>query len=78
MPFTAPSLDEINLLCRFNLDSTQAGLKIHSSADASIISAAQRLHQKELITQSDGGYLTPLGQHAAQHAQQLSLILNKA
>lgn len=78
MPFTAAHLDEINLLCRFNLDSTQAGLKIHSSADARVISAAQSLHQKELITQPDGGYLTALGLHAAQHAQQLSLILNKA
>lgn len=77
MPFTAASLDEINLLCRFNLGSTQAGLKIHSSADASVIRAAERLHQKELITQPDGGYLTTLGQHAAQHAQQLAQILAK-
>jgi len=77
MSFTATSLDEINLLCRFNLDTTQTGLKIHSSADASVVSAAQRLHEKGLITQPDGGYLTALGQHAAQHAQQLSQILNK-
>ena len=77
MPFTTAHLDEINLLCRFSLDTTQSGLKIHSNADARMISAAQRLHQKELITQSDGGYLSTLGQHAAQHAQQLLQILNK-
>ena len=76
MPVTAPSRDEINLRCRFNLDTTQAGIKIHSSAEAHGISAAQRLHHKELITLPDGGYLTALGQHAAQHAQQRSQILN--
>lgn len=75
MPFNAATLDEINLLCRFNLDSTQAGLKIHSSAEASVLAATQRLYDKGLITQPDGGYLTTLGQHAAQHAQQLLQIL---
>ncbi len=75
MPFTTTLVDEINLLSRFNLDSAQEGLKIHSSAESSVKTAAKRLHEKGLITQPDGGYLTNLGISAAEHAQQLLRIL---
>ena len=75
MPFSNAQLDDINLLCRFNLDSTQAGLKIHSAAGPQVQAAARRLFEKGLITQGDGGYLTDLGHKAAEHAQQLLQIL---
>lgn len=67
--------DEINILARYNLKTTQEGLKIHSSAEPNVIEAAQRLFDKDLITQADGGYLTPLGRKAAEHAQDLLLII---
>ena len=67
--------DELNILARFNLKTTQEGLKIHSSAEANVIDAARRLFDKELITQADGGYLTPLGRTAAEHTQDLLLII---
>jgi uncharacterized protein (TIGR02647 family) len=76
MHLTQDALDEINLLTRYNLNTLQEGIKIHSSAEASVIGAAvKRLHHKGLITQADGGYLTPLGITAAEHAQALLQIL---
>ncbi|SDK29643.1 TIGR02647 family protein [Billgrantia gudaonensis] len=74
--FTPERLDELNLLCLFNLDTTQEGLKVHAgSAPAEAVDAAVRLHAKGLLTQADGGYLTSLGVDAARHAQDLLRIL---
>jgi uncharacterized protein (TIGR02647 family) len=75
MPYNTQISDEINILARYNLKTTQEGLKIHSSAESTVIEAAQRLFDKDLITQADGGYLTPLGRKAAEHAQNLLLII---
>ena len=75
MPYNTLISDELNILARFNLKTTQEGLKIHSSAEANVIDAARRLFDKELITQADGGYLTPLGRTAAEHTQDLLLII---
>ena len=69
-------IDELNILIRYNLKTTLEGLKIHtSSAKPEVIAAAQRLFDKGLTSQPDGGYLTELGRQAAQHAQDLLLIL---
>ena len=67
---------ELEILALFNLDNSQEGLKIHQTAAPSAIAAAQRLFDKELITQADGGYLTSLGRDAAEHAQGLLTILS--
>ncbi len=75
MPYNTQIGDEINILARYNLKTTQEGLKIHSSAEPNVIAAAQRLFDKDLITQADGGYLTALGRKAAEHAQDLLLII---
>lgn len=75
MPYSAEIIEELSLLSRFNLDSTQEGLKIHSNAESEVIAATQRLFEKGLITQADGGYLTNLGLSAAEHAQALLQIL---
>jgi len=75
MPCNTKIAEEINILARYNLKTTQEGLKIHSSAESTVIEAAQRLFDKDLITQADGGYLTPLGRKAAEHAQNLLLII---
>lgn len=40
-----------------------------------MITAAEKLHTKGLITQVDGGYLTDLGRKAAEHTQALNSIL---
>ena len=76
MTYTNEMLQELNLLSRFNLDTMQAGVKIHTNADAETVTAAARLHQRGLVTQVDGGYLTPLGHDAAEHAQALLDILS--
>lgn len=68
-------LADVELLNLFTLDSEQAGLKIHHDAAPARIESARRLFEKELITQVDGGYLTPLGLQAAEHAQILISVL---
>lgn len=68
-------IDELKLLSLFNLDSIQEGIKIHSDASIEKIQAAERLFEKGIITQVDGGYLTNLGIEAAEHAHALINIL---
>ena len=75
MTYTPDIVEEINILARYNLESTQQGLKIHSSAEPQVIEATQRLFDKGLISQPDGGFLTSLGITAAEHAQNLLQIL---
>ncbi len=76
MTYNPKIAEELNILARYNLTTTQEGLKIHSSsAKSEVIAAAQRLYDKGLTSQADGGYLTELGRQAAQHAQDLLLIM---
>ena len=75
MPYTPDITAELNILARFNLSTTQEGIKIHSSAAPDVIAATERLFNKGLISQADGGYLTELGRNAAEHAQSLLLII---
>ena len=76
MSLTPELVAELEVLALFNLDSSQEGLKIHQTAAPKAIAAAQRLFDKELITQPDGGYLTSLGRDAAQNVQTVLTILN--
>jgi uncharacterized protein (TIGR02647 family) len=76
MTYSPELIAEIELLSLFNLDTTLEGLKVHQTASPAAIAAAARLHEKELITLPDGGYLTSLGLEAAQHAQALVTILH--
>ena len=62
-------IDEIEVLLRYNLDTTQEGIKVHNSARQGLIDASERLFEKGLISQKDGGYLTDLGHEAAEHTQ---------
>lgn len=77
MPMLTPEeINEINLLGQYNLANTLEGLKIHShEAPDTTVAAARRLHEKGLVTQPDGGYLTSLGIEAAQHCQSLLTVL---
>ena len=75
MPYNAELIEELNTLMRFDLATSQQGIKVHKTADAAVIAATLRLHSKGLLTQADGGYLTGLGRDAAEHAQGLLIIL---
>ena len=66
---------DVELLNLFELDGSQSGLKIHHEASPARIASAKRLFESKLTTQIDGGYLTPLGISAAEHAQALVRIL---
>ncbi|MGZ8143994.1 MAG: TIGR02647 family protein [Methylosarcina sp.] len=78
MPYTQDLVDELNILARYNLTTTQEGIKVHKTADPSIIAATRRLYNKGLLTQEDGGYLTNLGREAAEQAQAVLDILKPA
>ena len=73
MPYTKDIVEEINILVRYNLSTTQEGIKVHKTAAPESIAATKRLFEKGLVTQEDGGYLTTLGHEAAEQAQ---LVLN--
>ncbi|WP_101757452.1 TIGR02647 family protein [Oceanicoccus sp. KOV_DT_Chl] len=78
MLYSAEIIEELNILARYNLDTTQEGIKVHTSEAANeVVAATERLFNKGLISQQDGGYLTGLGRDAAEHAQNLLIILNK-
>lgn len=68
-------LEEVELLNLFDLHSSLEGLKIHNEAAPERIAAAKRLFGKNIITLEDGGFLTPLGIEAAEHAQALATML---
>ncbi|MEH6651860.1 MAG: TIGR02647 family protein [Motiliproteus sp.] len=69
--FAAETIAELELLTRFDLSSLQAGLKIHHEAPVDVIAAAQRLFDKGMISQDDGGYLTDRGHEAAESLQRV-------
>lgn len=77
MPYTSDLVDELNTLIRFDLACNQLGVKVHKTADAAVIAATSRLHDKGLLTQKDGGYLTGLGRTAAEHAQATLALLTE-
>lgn len=74
--FTPELLAELKVLGLFNPASQQEGIKVRSSADQELIEAVDRLHEKGLVTQPDGGYLTALGQEAAENARDLARLLD--
>jgi uncharacterized protein (TIGR02647 family) len=76
MQFTQENLDELNILVRYNLTTTQEGIKVHKTAAAATIEATQRLFHKGFITLEDGGYLTTLGHEAAENAHALLGLMN--
>lgn len=76
MQFTPDFVDELNALLRFDLETSQHGIKVHKTADPEVAAAIARLHAKGLVTQSDGGYLTSLGRDTAEHAQAMLTVLS--
>ncbi len=78
MPFQPELIEELNMIVRFKPDSIQEGLKVHSDATPQVVAATQRLYDKGLVTQPDGGYLTDLGHELAQHTQSVLNILQSS
>ncbi|MDP2824788.1 MAG: TIGR02647 family protein [Sulfuritalea sp.] len=78
MPYTSDLVHELNTLIRFDLATSQQGIKVHKTADPEVIVATRRLHEKGLLTLVDGGYLTGLGRDAAEHAQAVLTILTSS
>ncbi|UJF19841.1 TIGR02647 family protein [Vibrio sp. SS-MA-C1-2] len=75
MPFNNKMIDELNLLIKFDINNSQQGLKVGSSASPEMVAAVESLFEKGLVTEKDGGYLTNLGIDAAEHAQTMISIL---
>ena len=75
MVLSVELIEEIKILTHYNLVSIQEGIKVHGSAKQEVIDATQRLFEKGLVSQVDGGYLTDLGIEAAEHAQAVLTIL---
>lgn len=75
MSFNADMVEELNLILRFPNKSLMQGLKVHKDADQAVIDAAQRLYNKGIVQQPDGGYLTELGHDLVEHAQVLQSAL---
>ncbi|MCF8198653.1 MAG: TIGR02647 family protein [Sulfuritalea sp.] len=75
MPYTPDLVHELNTLIRFDLETSQQGIKVHKNADPEVIAATARLHAKGMLTLVDGGYLTALGREAAEHAQATLTLL---
>lgn len=78
MIFTPDLVEELEMLNHYTLSTTQAGLKVHATASPAVIAATQRLFDKGLVTQTDGGYLTPLGTEAVEHLRQMLTIVTSA
>lgn len=78
MPYTPDLVHELNTLIRFDLETSQQGIKVHKNADPDVIAATRRLYDKGLLTLADGGYLTGLGRDAAEHAQAMLTILTSS
>ena len=76
MSFTPENRAELGVLMLYQSATHLDGIKIHKTADPEIVAAAQRLFDGGFITQVDGGYLTPLGSKAAEHAHLLFDMLN--
>lgn len=75
MPCNTEIAEEINVLIRFSQTSAHQGIKVHATAGQDTVAATARLFDKGLISQQDGGYLTPLGHEAAEQAHCLLNIL---
>ncbi|WP_231580265.1 TIGR02647 family protein [Spongiibacter sp. IMCC21906] len=71
-------LEELRLLAQFNPDSTLEGIKVHHTAEASMVEASERLYAKGMVSQPDGGYLTLRGQEAVQHLDNVLSLLDCA
>ena len=58
------------------MDNTLIKTFLNVLAAESFVAAAERMHQKGLITQPDGGALTDSGREAVEHMERLFNLLD--
>lgn len=75
MPFNSNTVEELNILMQFESPTLSKGIKVHSNARQEVIAACKSLHEKGLVSQNDGGYLTDAGIEALVHLQALAGLL---
>ena len=68
-------IDELALLRRFSMGGPVA-MNVHDNPDPAIVAAAERMHEKGLITEPDGGELTDIGREAIEHMEKLFNLLD--
>ena len=68
-------IDELALLRRFSMGGPVA-MDVHDNPDPAIVAAAERMHEKGLITEPDGGELTDSGREAIEHLEKLFNLLD--
>ena len=68
-------IDELALLRRFSMGGPVA-MDVHDNPDPAIVAAAERMHEKGLITEPDGGELTDNGRQAIEHMEKLFNLLD--
>jgi uncharacterized protein (TIGR02647 family) len=68
-------IDELTLLRRFSMGGPVA-MDVHDNPDPAIVAAAERMHEKGLITKPDGGQLTDSGREAIEHMERLFNLLD--
>ena len=68
-------IDELALLRRFSMGGPVA-MNVHDNPDPAIVAAAERMHEKGLITEPDGGELTDNGREAIEHMEKLFNLLD--
>ena len=54
-------IQDLALLARYDLTNLELGIKLHQDSDPELRESALRLYQKGVITEADGGFLTPFG-----------------
>ena len=68
-------IDELALLRRFSMGGPVA-MDVHDNPDPAIVAAAERMHEKGLITEPDGGDLTDSGREAIEPLEKLFTLLD--
>ena len=76
MLYTPENHAELDVLMLYKSSTALDGIKIHKTAEPSLIAAAKRLFDAGFITRADGGYLTSSGSEAADHAHLLFDMLH--
>jgi uncharacterized protein (TIGR02647 family) len=71
-------IQDLALLARFDLTNLELGIKLHQDSDPELRESAQRLFQKGVITEADGGYLTPFGVSLLEYLDHLLNALTVA
>ena len=68
-------IEKLKILACFEPQNLSQGIKLRSDMDDNTRQAAAFLYQQGLISEVDGGYLTPFGIMMVEHLQHLLVAL---